>query len=201
MKPVKAFGLAMIATVATIAFVGAGSASAAATLLCNQHVALGACTEPTQHVHLVATNPEILTSFGNIKCESVLLLAEVLGLGEPQVLHGNRTYLKCELGGSACTEVTETSAGVLINILRTGEELGEATSRGRVKIICSGLECEFEESSEHIGHWLGPSLTGDGGHITYTKAKDVKVGGGILCPSSTLLDALFVSLTRVYLNS
>jgi len=195
------FGLAAIAAVAAMALVGASSASAAATLLCNQHVALGACTEPTQHVHQVATNPELLTSFGNVKCASALLLAEVLGLGTPQVLHGNLTYTTCELNGSACKEVKETSAGVLINVLRTGEELGEVTGSGRVKVVCSGLECEYEGSAEFVGHALGPTLTADGGHVTYTKAKGIKVAGGFLCPSSSLLDALFVSLNNVYLNS
>jgi len=201
MKTIKILGLAIVGGIGAVALAGPGSASAAATLLCNQNVALGVCTEPTQHVHLVATNLELLTSFGNIKCESALLLAEVLGLGELQVLHGNLTYTHCEMTGSPCKEVKETSAGTLLSLLRTGEELGEETSSFRVKEICSGLECEYEASSEFIGHWLGPRLTGDGGHLTYTKAKGLKVAGGFLCPSPVLVDALFVSLTNVYLNS
>lgn len=192
------FGLAA-AAVAAMAFMGATSAMATSTLLCNNDQALGSCTSPTTHVHQVATDPKLLTSLGTVLCESALLLGEVLGLGSPQHIHAKLTYTNCVLGGGACT-VEEVSEGVLVEVLRTAAELGNVTGSGQVEVNCSGLQCTYE-GKELTGHALGPLVTGDNGHVTYTEAKVEKVAGGFLCPSTSKLDALFVSLSPVYLNS
>jgi hypothetical protein len=202
-RTLKLFGLAALAAVAAMAFVGASSAMASSTLLCNNDEALGSCSSATTHVHAVATDGKLLTSLGTVLCQTALLLADALALGAPQVLHGNLTYSNCELvgAGTAC-EVKEVSLGILLEVLRTATELGEVKGTGEVSVVCTTvISCTYK-GANLVGHALGPLLAGGGttGDTSYSEATVEKVKG-LLCPATSKLDADFVNLTAVYLNS
>jgi hypothetical protein len=196
------FGLAAFAAVAAMALVGATSAMATNTILCEEDSAGSGCP-PTAlpeatHVHyttLTGAKAELLSSIVNVKC-AVLYLGNSLGLAAPLVIHGNFTYSSCETEiGSACT-ATELSSSALINVLKTGAETGTVTGKGEVLVECGILiHCVYD------GTGLAGAAQGSlgNGHVTITKQTLNKVSG-FLCPKTATLDILTGSLTSLYIR-
>ncbi len=82
MQFVKAFGLAALAAVAAMAFLGAGSASAQEhkIVLCKKLVTLCGVNDlwpSLTKIFALAEDPELQTSIGNILCEDSLVTAEL----------------------------------------------------------------------------------------------------------------------------
>jgi hypothetical protein len=196
-KQVKILGSLSVVAVLATALIGPSLAMGESTALCK--VDESPCTSSVSHVHYVADDATILTSFMNYDCD-ILLLAVVSELGSPQVLEGNLTYSNCS-GGCVRTEISES--GTLF-ILKTGHEKADVTGEG-VEIFAdcgSALECVY--TLENLtGKAIGPLLSSSGnGGLTYTEAVLSHVeGGGFFCPQIAKLDANFVPLSPTYISS
>ncbi len=222
-KLIKILSLTAVAVFAAMAFVGVTSASASDSLLCTNDTTglnptAAECNEPstihflTVSVTLNAKGEEItadtkgtlLNGVLNVKCEA-LLSGEVLkGLvtAGPVVVHvpaASLVYSNCTFG---CT-VTVLSGG-LLKVLMKAAELSEVTGEGfMVRVDCFGFfDCDYDASGL-IGHGLGPleADTGKKGHVTYSENLVnllENLSGG--CPATAKLDALFQSLTPLYVR-
>ncbi len=220
---IKMLGLAAIAAVAAMAFVGASSAMAESSLLCTldsvlnptgeQCTGLNAKKEvvPVSAVHYISVNEkgelahatllsEILETPIRIECNALIQGEVLTGLvsNGPVVIHVPKTglvYSNC-LGGCAVT----VEEGGLLFVLKTGVESSEVSGTGfKVKVVCFGVKCVYE-SKGLIGAGSGPLVAGTNslGHVTYAGAP-VEIVSGV-CPKFSLLDALFKSLTALYVR-
>ncbi|MGE5280785.1 MAG: hypothetical protein ACM3N0_00420 [Chloroflexota bacterium] len=192
-------GLVALAALAAMAFVGASSAMAESTQLCEEDVETN-CLKPVTHVHEESTKKGVLlNSTGSpVECNVLFLSTEVLGLAAPQVIHGHFTYSACERAGSSCT-VTEESASSLIKILREGHELASVTGEGEVRVHCGLLINCVYKGEKLNGHGLGSLLpaTGTLGGVLIDGQTTVKVTG--LCPEVAELDLTTAPLSDVYI--
>jgi hypothetical protein len=195
---IKMLGLAAVAAVAAMAFVGASSAMAESTLLCTADEP-AACNAPAT-VHFIDPAATLLTTAPvlTITCEA--LISGTPGvLGAPQkvsVAAGGLTYSNCN---NSCTAVNEASG--VINVLKSGHEAAKITGEGfLVHLKCGAAINCFYNAEGLEGSALGPLLTADGKtHVTTTAAAVHKVKG--LCPSTALLDSLFISLDpQIYIR-
>jgi hypothetical protein len=205
-KPIKMFGLAALAALMAMAFVGASSALATgSTALCEQEESI--CAEPITHLHeatLPGHKATILYGSGfNVECDA-LFLGDALngGLGNPLIVHGNFTFTNCEGG---CT-VTEENGPIELRLLKEASELAKVTSgtgggAGLIHVVCGGfLNCRYTGSGL-VWHGLG-SLTSSetNGEITISGQEPSKESG-IFCPSSPALDATLTPLEPIYVSS
>jgi hypothetical protein len=222
---IKMFGLAAVAAVAAMAFVGASSAMAGNSLLClNDTVAEAptatACNSPTTVHYLTVKvtldeNGEELTTdaksallasgFPTVECE-ILIAGDVLD--QTLVTNGPVRVQVLELNYSSCNNgctVTVKELGTIL-ILRTAVELASVTGDNfKVKLNCPFFECDYN-ASNLTGHGLGPLKgdTGGKGHVTYT-AQEANLEQDLFspfgsCPAHSFLDALFQSLVPVYIR-
>ncbi len=221
-KLIKILSLTAVAVFAAMAFVGVTSASASDSLLCTNDTTVlnptaAECGEPST-VHFLTvtvtlsggvettadTKGTLLNSTLNVKCEA-LISGEVLkGLvtGGPVVVHvpaASLVYSNCTFG---CT-VTVLSGG-LLKVLMTAAELSEVFGEGFVvEVNCFGFfDCDYNASGL-VGHGLGPleADTGKKGHVTYSENVVNllnNLSGG--CPATAKLDALFQSLSPLYVR-
>jgi hypothetical protein len=202
------FGLAVVAAIAAMAFVGASSAMAENTAICDEDPAGGALACPSghlvQHVHYVASGAKLLNALHEVVCDA-LFLGDVLSpfLGAPLHIEGNFTYSNCSTG----CEAKQVSSTILIEVLKTAPELANVTGKGEVLVNCVSIigktliHCIYN-GKNLTGHALGGLTTtaAEKGHVTFTNAVVEKVSG-ILCPNTAELDALFESLNKEYLKS
>jgi len=216
MKTIKMVCAAAIMLLTAAASLGASSAIAGSTALCTQTPEGGfdfpggtyltgeACTEGhwVSHVHdatLEAEKAKLLSSFLTVECDA-LFLGEVLGLGSPELIHGNFTYSNC----GNC-EVTETSPDALLKFLRTSHETATVTYEHEVFVDCGGsiLECEYDGeglAGTAKGWWLSAAAYPNG-EITISEQKMHKTGGGFFCPQTTKLDIRTMPLTRMFIGT
>jgi hypothetical protein len=208
-KPIKMLGLAALAALMAMAFVGASSAMAEATELCGLDPGTGSTEscggyqEAITHVHETTETGQpglLLSSVVEIKCTVLFLGDTVAGTSAPQEIKGKFTYSGCETAsGSSCT-VTETSAESTIKVLKTAHELGEATGSGEVNAHCGFfINCTYNGEGLN-GHALGPLLsTSTNGQVRIEEQTTHKVSGS-LCPETAKLDLLTTPLEPVYLT-
>ena len=216
MKPIKMLGLAALAALMAMAFVGASSASAELpTVLCK--VDELPCKEANwiKHVHeetLSGSPAVLLNSVGNVLC-TVLFLGDVLSpyLDEPGgatwlVIHGKFTYEGCVRhksgGGTENCTVKEVSTDVLIEVLKLKAETAEVKGKGEVNVKC-GLFINCTYNGEGLkGEAKGPLLSSEkNGSVSISEQTTNKVGGG-LCPETAKLDITTTPLPDpVYISS
>ena len=94
MKTIKIFGLAALAALMAMAFVGASSAMAeGSTSLCKVDGATCAAGNLLTHVHEQSVGHALFLSIFHRRMRS-LILGDTLngGLGNPLIIHGNFTY-------------------------------------------------------------------------------------------------------------
>ena len=199
MKLVRMIGLGLIAAVAATALLGASSAMAETTALCE--VDEDPCEEANQvtEVNYEAEDLYVLTSVMEYECDASLS-ATVSKLGETQTLEAQElVYTNCREGGQSCSR-TATELGTF-SVLRTKPELAEIAGSGfKISVKCGALiNCTYAFNGL-TGTVKGPLLTGDNGHILYQEANLEKVGG-IACPNEAKLDAVFVASSPVYVES
>ena len=151
MKPIKMLGLAVMAAVMAMAFVGASSAMAEHTALCKADEDPCAEADIIAHVHETSVvKATLLNEFSNIKCD-VLFLGDALGLASPEIIHGTFTYSGCN---NFCS-VSEENGPSKIKVLKTATELAEVTGEGLVHVDCPFLNCSYTGEGLN-GHGLGP---------------------------------------------
>jgi hypothetical protein len=146
MRLIKMFGLAAIAAIAAMAFVGVSSASAGPTALCAIDDEL-VCESPyVGHVEATSSDGELLTESGTILCDNSIILGNALGLGNPQVTHLELIDFgpDCLLNHLvSCT--IQASHVLLLEILKTGANTGSVRSVNNWVVIKCGLviHCEY----------------------------------------------------------
>jgi hypothetical protein len=200
-KSIKMLGLAAIAALMAMAFVGASSAMATdATALCTADESPCADANLATHVHETTngTKATLLSSTLNVECE-VLFLGDVqndattgkkLAENTPLIIKGNFTYSSCNSG---CT-VSEENGPVTIKVLHTGAEESEVTGEGLVHVNCSGfINCRYTGTGLK-GLGLGPLLAGGNGSVSLSGQETTKESGS-LCPSKAFLDITTTALT------
>jgi len=210
MRLIRMFGLAVIAAIMTTAFAGASSAVAGSTLLCTKNTPTltpnaTECAAPST-VHFVTVGKAtLLSSILNVECDALLIWTvtdTTLVTSGPvriTVVSGGLIYSNCS---NFCT-VTTLEGGTIL-VLKTGVELSTVTADAfRVEVDCPLFTCDYNAVGLS-GHGLAQGAVGRG-HVTYTKSKvnlltDLANPVGS-CPSDAFLDALFQSLTPIYLRA
>ena len=199
MRLIKMFGLAAVVAVVAMAFVGASSASATSTQLCDNHSGLtcSAGHAVSSH-HLVlasGTVGRLLAAIG-ILCLGILILVSAGALGSPQTVSStSQTYSGCGTGSAHnnCTVTTPTGQNPAFDLLKTGLDAGTLTSTsGQVRLVCSnlGLDCLYDTA--------GMEFTVGGGHLTAEETSTTELGGKFFCPDEGLVDGLLEVLGNVY---
>ena len=204
----KMFGLAALAAVAAMAFVGASSASAEFnTTLCKELKGL-VCPEKLQWkegetIHLVQVEPgKLLNSIATVLCLTVLGNLKVLGASlanapTPLLVDGSFTYKECGTNSTHtnCKEVNETEEG-LFHILKTGEHEGIGTGlNGKAHVHCEKVLGFITIDCEYAAEGLKPELSGlEPPHVTLEKQPVKLIEGGGLCPEESKIDALLTPL-------
>jgi hypothetical protein len=205
-KPIKMFGLAALAALMAMAFVGVSSAMATgSTSLCKADENPCSAANIITHVHetTLTGHKALLLAEPEVECD-VLFLGDTLnsGLGNPLIIHGNFTYSNCEGG---CT-ATEENAPTEIRVLRTGTELATVTSgtgagAGLVHLNCFAFfNCRFTGAGL-TGHGLGPLTSSElNGSVTLTGQETTRESG-TFCPEKALLDITTTPLEKAYISS
>jgi len=193
-KAIKMFGLAALAALMAMAFVGASSATAETTKLCAND-SEASCGEVT-HVHettLSGAKAKLLTSIVNVECDVLFLGDTTKGTSKPLVITGTFTYTNC----GSCT-VEEVGGGVEIKVLRLGHETADVTGEGEVHVNCSGLNCTYNGEGL-LGTGKGPLLSSEtNGSVVITEQVAKKVSG-LFCPSTSKLDITTTPLSATYI--
>jgi hypothetical protein len=201
MRLIKMFGFAALVAIAAMALVGATSAMAESTAICEGSDPGGSTCPGSEasHLHFATSSSEpalILSSIVNVACQ-VLYLGNTLGLGAPLIIHGNFTYSKCETeSGGACT-ATELSSSALIEFLKNGSEKAEVTYNAEVLVECGALiHCVYNGAGQK---WVGVGSLGTD-NMSETKTTLNKVSG-FLCPKTASLDIWLGALTKLYIRN
>jgi len=138
---------------------------------------------------------EILTSLINVKCEALASNT----VGEP----GLPLEIKAELTFSSCSGgcfVTVVSGPGKFLLERTSEEEAKATSEGFEIFVKCGTTIKCLLGPEKMtGSAVGPLVSSDNGHLTFSKVSMGK-GEGATCPEEATLDVLFVASTGAYIS-
>jgi len=193
-KPIKMFGLAALAALMAMAFVGASSAMAGQTTLCSND-STSSCTA-VSHVHEVSVGKgKLLAGAITVECDVLFLSTSVGAEGAPLVIEGNFTYTNC----GSCT-ATEENGPSTIEVLKESHETTKVTGEGLVHVNCSGLNCRY------IGEGLagtgkGPLLAGQAnGEVSIQEAVTAKESG-LFCPSTSKLDLKTTPLSATYVKT
>jgi len=192
-KAIRTFGLAALAALLAMAFVGASSAMAESTALCSADDAGCGVT----HVHettLSGVKAKLLTALGNVECDVLFLGDTVKGTSAPLVVEGNFAYSNC----GDCT-VEEVGGGVEIEVLKSGHETAAVTGEGEVRVICgASLDCTYN-GEEFLGTGKGPLLSSEtNGSVVITEQTAKKIKGSH-CPSTSILDITTTPLSARYI--
>jgi hypothetical protein len=156
MRLIKMFGLAAIAAVAAMAFVGASSASAnGSTALCKvNQLVCPAASIFTGHVEALSTQVVIKGPL-NVTCTHSIILGEALGLAKPLIIHVTELdFLNCN-----CPVTVSDSTG-LLEALKTASNLATSTAEGFViEMNCSGVNCKYGGFAQAVHVVGGNPLT------------------------------------------
>jgi hypothetical protein len=209
MKLIKMLGLAALAAMVAMAFVGVSSASAEGSVVLCKNAEL-VCEAPYPNPTTIvghAENPKLLSSIGTVECEKSL--AELTLLNElAKLMKGHILSLKfegnCHLGGTSCT-VTVGQVGGL-SILHGADPL-------KWHAIAIELEGKSTEATVKCGFFINCTYIGgeetkvtstnnEAGEVTLVAEKaELKKSKGI-CPSVSEWDATYVGLgTGLWLES
>jgi len=200
MKSIKTLGLAAVAALAAMAFVGVSSAMAEHTALCADDEAL--CAEPIEHIHETSVgNMTLLNGALNVICKNVLFLGDTLAaLANPLIIHGAFTYPELECNNGSCI-VEEENGPAEVKVLKEGNELAKVTMEWLIHVICIGfINCRYNGVGL-VGHRLGPlrstQLFGEVSMLGITLNKE----SGPLCPTTAKLDLVTTPLEPIYISS
>ena len=215
MRLMKMFGLAALAAVVTMALVGTTSASATSTVLCEVLEGLK-CPAGKQieleKIHLANSalpggpgtpegTPTLLNSTANVLCLTVLVEAETLDLGAPQLIHAtSQKFENCGTNSTHSNCEVKTEELPLFHLLKIGEDEGSVLGlNGKVRVKCTifgfiKINCVYELN--------GLLFTAKGPQASKTTYGDVDaketpaelVEGGGACPEISLLDGLLLPL-------
>jgi hypothetical protein len=208
----KMFGLAAIAAVAAMAFIGASSASAnGPTALCK--VATEPCPAGSliANVHLINTAGTVGILLGNgpeltILCLTILGQGTVGALGNPQIITTTAlTFTNCGTNAAHNNCTITTTELPQLNLLRTGAGVGTVTSvNGLTRVKCTII---FEIDCTYTGAGLKFGVKSSGG----TNGKGMlnaegtpleNTAGSFLCPeTSEITTGLLEPLENTFIST
>ncbi|HEU5061812.1 MAG TPA: hypothetical protein VFT79_01520 [Solirubrobacterales bacterium] len=186
MKLLKALALAAVAAAALMATVGAGSAAATETALCNSPTTnLGVPVCANQHlweagtvVHAASeTFLVIETDLGTLECEeSTIKVATEKTTAKPLGAKvESLTFSKC--GEATITTVEPGTLDITIIDVPAWTHDGTLTFTGtKIKVVTFGLECSYA-----LGH--AGRLTGAETATIDLAGTATKIGGSFFCPA------------------
>lgn len=196
------FGLAALAALMAMAFVGATSAMAESTALCSVDENPCATSNQIGSVHEESVGKaQFASSAGTIRCNT--LFSGIIGtkLASPLIISGSFSYTSCELGGSSCV-MSEENGPIELKVLREGHETAKVTYENLIHIKCNGfIDCSYAGTLVGTAH--GPLLsTQTNGEITFSGQALNKEPGGFLCPSKLItLSSTTAPLSATYIST
>jgi hypothetical protein len=211
-KSIKMFGLAALAALMAMAFVGASSALATgSTALCKTDAFECPAGNTISHIHEVSVGKGLLlSSLPRIEC-TVLFLGDALrnaegnALANPLLIHGHFTYTACN---NFCSVSEPANQDSLIEVLRLGTELadvtvqegveGEEGGKGEVIVACPFFNCRYNFQGLEA-HGLGPLLVGSGNGQVKVEGQEISPESGG-CPAQTFLDLTTTPLEPNYIS-
>jgi hypothetical protein len=198
MRLIKTLGLAAVAAMAAMAFVGVSSTSAANTQLCNSHVAL-TCSSAATSVGMADTNYGVLLgNIADIECDTVTGTGAPLALANPQQVHvTSLTFESCETHAGHPCAVTVNELP-LANLNKTGLDAGTLTgTNGKVFVECIDpvfwtidVECEYDLT--------GVQATVGAQHLTVNETPIDVIGSTAFCLGNETLDGLLTTTANRY---
>jgi hypothetical protein len=199
MRLIKMFGLAAVAAVTAMAFVGATSASAADTQLCASHTTL-TCNGlvPIAPSMEQVGSGYLLGSGFHVKCDNFAGSGTPLALGSPQQIHiKTLSFTHCATNQNDGCQVTVLELP-LASLTKTGLDAGVfTTANGEVLIYCEDVlfafdaECRFDLT--------GVSLSAGAQHLTASKTPVDELTENFLCPDDSTLDGLLTLNLNSYI--
>ncbi len=193
MRLIKTFGLAAIAAVAAMAFVGATSALAANTQLCTSHTALtcGAAATGVSMTNSGLGSGVLLTDLVDILCLNITGSGNVLALANPQQVHvAHLLFTNCGTKSTHSNCTVSVLELPLANLNKTGLDTGTITgaSGGLVLVRCENIDI-FGIDIHCIFDATGSSFAMGAQHLTADDTWITPVEGE-LCPEEAFLDGL-----------
>jgi hypothetical protein len=189
-KPIKMFGLAALAALMAMAFVGAGSAVAEPTELCTEDAE--PCLSRTTSVHETSVGKAKLLASPEVQCNVLFESLKVGEGGEPQVIEGHFTYTNC-----GCTVKEKAGTTAKINVLKEGHETASVTGEAEIIVTCFGIECTYKGTGLK-GTAKGPLLSTEANGEVNLSEQEV-TGKGAFCPSKGKLDIKTTPLAATYI--
>lgn len=185
MRNMKILGLCLLAAMAAMAFMGAGTASA--TKLCS--VNTSPCPAGNTYgkgtaikAQLVAgTNSTMASGFVNISCSESTISGKTTNEGGAGAVTGtisSVTWKGCTSGLGACT-ASALNTPWSAEVTGSGGNGTMSISGAGGKFTCGGTTCEYSASKA--------SVSVSGGNPATIKASSIsfsKIGGGFLCSST-----------------
>jgi hypothetical protein len=199
MKPIKIFGLVVLAALMAMALLGVSLASAEHTGLCETDESPCESGNEVVHIHLVTlsgSKAKLLSSVLSVECDSLFLGPALLTLFGNIKIHILGTYSNCN---NSCT-LTEENGPAEVEILREGTELVKVTGGGLVHLVCSGfINCRYNGVGL-LGHGLGPLTSSETNGSANLSEQTLNKESGTFCPSTTKLDITTTPLEATYIS-
>jgi hypothetical protein len=219
MRLLKMFGVAAFAAIAAMALIGASSAMAETTLLCEKNTPTETPTEaecgPVHSIHSITVKlnaekkyvlgkAQLESEAGTVECHLLVsgTTTQLLVENGPVAFTSEIAYTECNLGCSVTQQGGSGNPTGTILILKEGVELASVVGDS----FAVTLNCPLFFKCDYSGAGLtGHGLAGPEGkaHVTYTAATvnlTQKLAGPLNCPSTTALTALLQSLTPLYIR-
>jgi hypothetical protein len=197
-KLIKMVGLAAVAALLAMAFVGASSAMAEDTALCSEDELVCDEANIVTHVHETSDGLAKLLSSPTVECNVLFLGDTSEGLSEGGPLHvtGAFTYSSCN---NSCT-VKEINGPALIEVLREGEHLASVVGEGEVELSCffGFIKCVYNGENLN-GHGLDPLTSSLLNGSIVISGQETKIVKGS-CPEKAFLDITTLPLEKVYIS-
>jgi hypothetical protein len=200
-KPVKLFSAATLAAIAAMALVGAPSAMAeGSTAACKvNETPCSAGNLFTGKAEGIGENVLLLSSVLTVTCAKSKIAGTILELAKPLIAHLELfSFEECKTNSGTPCKVVPIKLG-LIEVLRTGPNVGTATSDGGTEEL---IQCG---SFIHCVYGGKPSLKIEGGEHPSVKAIGAALEGtgGFFCPKEASYDALYklTSPLSLYVSS
>jgi hypothetical protein len=190
MTHLKMLGLAAIATLGLMAFVGAGTASAT-TLSTDAAGTVKYAVGQEIHLTFRAGFSIAWVSTGG---ETIATCTGSTVKGTIGTATGTSVSVSISsLTWSGCSQTTTTTANGSLEIMKTGTDEGEVIGKNsKVTLGIFGVSCVYGTSAE--GTKLGTIKGGTGAELV-ADAAIPRVEGGFLCPSSIRWKAWFIITT------
>jgi hypothetical protein len=207
MKLIKMLGLAAMAAMVAMAFVGVSSASAEKSVVLCEEPELS-CENPWPHPTTIvghAKTPKLLSSIGTVECDLSLVVLTLLNLLK-ELIEGHILKLSftgnCHLGSTKCTVTVLETGGV--SILHGANPLewdGVAIPLHLLEPLSlmnteANVKCGFFINCTYIGgeETKVTSTNNEAGEVTLVAEKaELKKSKGI-CPSVSEWDAKYTAV-------